>query len=238
MAIVYKNGRLVRQTGSSTTTTTTPAATGGSGGYSPEEIQAIIGAVTSNPKGINLGKSVNPSVLTPAQQAIVGNTGPLTQAQMDIARNFQKNAAAEGAARLLALKKDEKARTAWGKKDNDNDGVPNAIDKTPNGDKPSPTGSGNQPSPTGNGSQNGNTNMATDTSTTPMKTWIANQLRMAGLPDTPSNRASLRKEYIAMETAAAKEAKDAQANQIKLALTELLPPDDEGEPSLYWCKGY
>ncbi|CAB4847598.1 unannotated protein [freshwater metagenome] len=210
MAIVYKNGRLVRQTGSSTTTTTTPAATGGSGGYSPEEIQAIIGAVTSNPKGINLGKSVNPSVLTPAQQAIVGNTGPLTQAQMDIARNFQKNAAAEGAARLLALKKDEKARTAWGKKDNDNDGVPNAIDKTPNGDKPSPTGSGNQPSPTGNGSQNGNTNMATDTSTTPMKTWIANQLRMAGLPDTPSNRASLRKEYIAMETAAAKEAKDAQ----------------------------
>ena len=36
-----------------------------------------------------------------------------------------------------------------------------------------------------------------------------------------------------------KEAKDAQANQIKLALTdvlELLPPDDEGEPSLgCWC---
>ena len=33
-----------------------------------------------------------------------------------------------------------------------------------------------------------------------------------------------------------KEAKDAQANQIKLALThvlELLPPDDEGESSLY-----
>ena len=55
MAIVYKNGRLVRQT-SSSTTTTTPAATGGSGGYSPEEIQAIIGAVTSNPKGIDLGK--------------------------------------------------------------------------------------------------------------------------------------------------------------------------------------
>jgi hypothetical protein len=36
-----------------------------------------------------------------------------------------------------------------------------------------------------------------------------------------------------------KEAKDAQANQIKLALTdvlEILPPDDEGEPSLgCWC---
>ena len=195
MAIVYKNGRLVRE--SSTTTTTTPTTTGGSGGFSPEEIAAAIGAYEQNKK-------------PPSGGAVQPKLPPLTPEQQKSRLAFEKNAAAEGAARLLALKKDEKTRTAWGKKDNDKDGVPNAIDKTPNGNKPSPTGSGNQPSPTGNGSQNGNTNMATDTSTTPMKTWIANQLRMAGLPDTPSNRASLRKEYIAMETAAAKEAKDAQ----------------------------
>jgi hypothetical protein len=197
MAIVYKNGRLVRETGGS----------GDSGGFTAQDIaDALEIAANQKPKGIDLGKSQNPAVLTPAQRAVVGNTGPLTQEQKNISRDFQNNAAAEGAARLLAVKKGEKERTAWGKKDNDKDGVPNAIDKTPNGDNPPPTGSGNQPSPTGDGSQNGNTNMATGTSTTPMKTWIANQLRMAGLPDTPSNRASLRKEYIAMETEAAKEA--------------------------------
>ena len=205
MAIVYKNGRLVRQT-SSSTTTTTPAATGGSGGYSPEEIQAIIGAVTSNPKGIDLGKSQNPAVLTPAQQAVVGNTGPLTQAQMDIARNFQKNSLAEGEARKLALAKEQKARTKWGKQDSDGDGIPNAID--------------NSNSPPQGGGGKGNANMAK----TPINDYINQQLRAAGLPDTPANRSKLRDEYMKIQatqqadtikanTASAKAAQDAADNK-------------------------
>lgn len=188
MAIVYKNGRLVRE--SSTTTTTSPAATGGSGGtggFTPQEIAAAL-EIAQGQKGIDLSKSQNPAVLTPAQQAIVGNTGPLTQAQRNISRDFQKNAAAEGEARMLALKAEEKARTAWGKKDDDGDGIPNATD------------SSNTPPKSGGGK--GNTNMATNT---PIKSYIANQLRMSGLPDTPANRAMLRKEYLANETAAAKE---------------------------------
>lgn len=192
MAIVYKNGRLVRE--SSTTTTTSPAATGGSGGsggtggFTPQEIAAAL-EIARGQKGIDLSKSQNPAVLTPAQQAIVGNTGPLTQAQRDISRDFQKNAAAEGEARMLALKAEEKARTAWGKQDADGDGIPNATDTS------------NTPPPSGGGGK-GNANMATNT---PIKSYIANQLRMSGLPDTPSNRAMLRKEYLANETAAAKE---------------------------------
>jgi hypothetical protein len=101
---------------------------------------------------------------------------------------YEKNAAAEGEARMLALKADEKARTAWGKEDADGDGIPNSIDKS------------NSP-PQGGGGK-GNTNMATNT---PIKSYIANQLRMSGLPDTPANRAMLRKEYLAIETANAKE---------------------------------
>jgi len=205
MAIVYKNGRLVRET-SGSTTTTTPASTGGSGGYSPEEIKAIIGQVTSNPKGINLGKSQNPVVLTPEQQAVVGNTGPLTQAQMDIARNFQKNALAEGEARKLALSNEQKARTAWGKQDSDGDGIPNAID--------------NSNSPPQGGGGKGSTNMAK----TPINDYINQQLRAAGLPDTPANRSKLRDEYmkiqatqqadtIKADAASAKAAQDAADNK-------------------------
>jgi hypothetical protein len=179
MAIVYKNGRLIRETGGS----------GDSGGFTAQDIaDALEIAANQKPKGIDLGKSQNPEVLTPEQRAVVGNTGPLTQAQKNISRDFQKNAAAEGAARLLAVKNGEKERTAWGKKDNDGDGVPNAIDTTPDGDKPPPT-------PTG-GSQNGNKNVANKT---PMKSYIDSQLRMAGLPDTPSNRAKLRDEYMKIQ---------------------------------------
>lgn len=157
-----------------------------------EEVQDAIDAVTGPTADTKIPK---------------GSRQTLTPEQSKSRAAFEANARKEGEARKLAEANRVKAQTAWGKKDNDKDGIPNGIDKTPNGNKPAPTGSGNQPSPTGGGSQNGNTNMATNT---PMKTWIANQLRMAGLPDTPANRASLRKEYIDMEEKAAKEAKDAQ----------------------------
>ena len=163
-----------------------------------DEVQSIIdGAVA----GSDSGKAKLPP--QPAKP-------PLTPEQAKSRAAFEANARKEGEARKLAEANRVKTQTAWAKKDNDKDGIPNSIDKTPNGNKPSPTGSGNQPSPTGGGSQNGNTNMATDTSTTPMKTWIANQLRMAGLPDTPANRASLRKEYIDMEEKAAEKAVEDQ----------------------------
>lgn len=160
-----------------------------------DEVQSIIdGAVA----GSDSGKAKLPP--QPAKPA-------LTPEQAKSKAAFEANYKKESAAKVVAEKNRVKTQTAWAKKDNDKDGIPNSIDKTPNGNKPSPTGSGNQPSPTGGGSQNGNTNMATNT---PMKTWIANQLRMAGLPDTPANRASLRKEYIDMEEKAAKKAVDDQ----------------------------
>lgn len=127
-----------------------------------------------------------------------GSRQTLTPEQSKSRAAFEANAQKEGEARKLAEDNRVKAQTAWGKKDADGDGIPNGIDKTPNGDKPAPTGGG---------SQNRNTNMATNT---PMKTWIANQLRMAGLPDTPANRASLRKEYIDMEEKAAEKAVEDQ----------------------------
>jgi len=171
MAIVYKNGRLVRE---SSTTTTTPSS--GSGGFTPEEIRAAIDAYGQNKK-------------IPSGGAIQPNLPSLTAAQQSSRLAFEKNAAAERQARMLALKADEKARTAWGKKDADGDGIPNATDKS-NTPPPPPTG------------KKGNTNMATNT---PIKSYIASQLRMSGLPDTPANRAMLRKEYLAIETATAKE---------------------------------
>jgi hypothetical protein len=172
MAIVYKNGRLVRES-STTTTTTTPS--GGSGGFTPEEIAAAIDIYEQNKK-------------PPSGGAVQPNLPPLTPEQRKSRLAFEKNAAAEGEARMLALKADEKARTAWGKEDADGDGIPNSIDKS------------NSP-PQGGGGK-GNANMATNT---PIKSYIANQLRMSGLPDTPANRAMLRKEYLAIETANAKE---------------------------------
>ena len=45
---------------------------------------------------------------------------------------------------------------------------------------------------------------------TPVKDYINQQLRAAGLPDTPANRASLRKEYIDMEEKAAEKAVEDQ----------------------------
>ena len=186
MAIVYKNGRLVRES-SPTTTTTTPATTGGSGGFSPEEIAAAIGAYEQNKK-------------PPSGGAVQPNLPPLTPEQQKSRLAFEKNAAAESEARMLALKEEEKARTAWGKKDADGDGIPNAID--------------NSNTPPKGGGGNGNTNMATNT---PIKSYIANQLRMSGLPDTPSNRAMLRKEYLANETAAAKETVKANEAATKAA---------------------
>jgi hypothetical protein len=189
MAIVYKNGRLVRESSTTTTTTTTTPSSGGSGGFSPEEIAAAIDIYEQNKK-------------PPSGGAVQPDLPPLTPEQQKSRLAFEKNAAAEGEARMLALKADEKARTAWGKEDADGDGIPNSIDKS------------NSP-PQGGGGGKGNTNMATNT---PIKSYIANQLRMSGLPDTPANRAMLRKEYLANETAAAKET--VKANEATAKATE------------------
>ncbi|CAB4168921.1 hypothetical protein UFOVP928_2 [uncultured Caudovirales phage] len=165
-----------------------------------EEIQAAIDAATAG----------SPTTTVPKPK--------LTPEQEKSRKAFEANAKKEAEARALAEKNRVKAQTAWKKKDNDGDGIPNSIDTTPNGNKPAPTGGGNQPSPTGNGSQNGNNNMAANS--TPVKDYINQQLRAAGLPDTPANRAMLRKEYmdiqetqkadtIKAEAAAAKETQTA-----------------------------
>jgi len=176
MAIVYKNGRLVRETGSSTTTTTTMPT----GGYkTPEEVQAIIDNATANGAGnLPSGKSKLPP--QPIQPS-------LTPEQAKSKAAFEANYQKEAEARKLAETNRIKTQTAWNKKDNDGDGIPNATDITPNGDKPAPT----------SGSQNGNTNMAKNS--TPIKDYINNQLRMAGLPDTPANRSKLRTEYMKIQ---------------------------------------
>lgn len=179
MAIVYKNGRLVRETAGSTTTTTT-MPTGGSGGYTPEQVQAIIDNATANGAGnLPSGKSKLPP--QPIQPS-------LTPEQAKSKAAFEANYQKEAEARKLAETNRIKTQTAWNKKDNDGDGIPNATDITPNGDKLAPTGGG---------TQNGNTNMAKNS--TPIKDYINNQLRAAGLPDTPANRSKLRDEYMKIQ---------------------------------------
>ena len=104
MAIVYKNGRLVRETG-------------GSGGYTPEEVQSIIDGAVSNSAA---GKAkLEPQPKLP----------PLTPEQGKSRAAFEANARKEGEARKLAETNRLKAQTAWAKKDSDGDGIPNSIDK-------------------------------------------------------------------------------------------------------------
>lgn len=133
-----------------------------------EEIQAAIDAATGSGADTKIPKGVQP-VLTPEQAK--------SKAAFDA--NYKK----EFEARKLAEAKRVKTQTAWAKKDADGDGIPNSIDKT-----------NDAPPPPAGGSQNGNTNMAKNS--TPVKDYINQQLRMAGLPDTPANRAMLRKEYM------------------------------------------
>jgi len=151
MAIVYRNGQLVRMT--------------------DEEVQAAIDAATGPTADTKIPK---------------GTRDTLTPEQSKSRAAFEANAKKEGEARQLAEKNRLKEQTAWAKKDADNDGIPNGIDKT-NDSPPPPAG----------GSQNGNTNMAKNS--TPVKDYINQQLRAAGLPDTPANRAMLRKEYMEIQ---------------------------------------
>ena len=156
-----------------------------------EEIQAAIDAAN--------GDSPSPTVPRPN----------LTPEQRKSRAEFAKNAAKEAEARMLAEKKRLKEQTAWEKRDDDGDGIPNKIDK-------------DNKTPPKDGSQNGNNNMAKNS--TPVKDYINQQLRAAGLPDTPANRAMLRKEYmdiqetqkadtIKAEAAAAKETQTAADNK-------------------------
>ena len=137
-----------------------------------EEIQAAIDAATGPTADTKIPKGT-PDTLTPEQAK--------SRAAYDA--NFKK----ESEARKLAEKNRLKAQTAWAKKDADGDGIPNGIDKA-NDSPPPPAG----------GSQNGNTNMAKNS--TPVKDYINQQLRAAGLPDTPANRAMLRKEYMKIQS--------------------------------------
>jgi len=162
MAIVYRNGQLVRMT--------------------DEEIQAAIDAATGPSADTKIPKGVQP-VLTPEQAK--------SRAAYDA--NFKK----ESEARKLAEKNRLKIQTAWAKKDADGDGIPNGIDKT-----------NDSPAPPAAGSQNGNNNMAKNS--TPVKDYINQQLRAAGLPDTPANRSKLRDEY--MKIQAQQEADTIKAN--------------------------
>jgi len=136
-----------------------------------EEVQAAIDAATGPTADTKIPK---------------GTRETLTPEQSKSRAAFEANAKKEGEARQLAEKNRLKEQTAWAKKDADNDGIPNGIDKT-NDSPPPPAG----------GSQNGNTNMAKNS--TPVKDYINQQLRAAGLPDTPANRAMLRKEYMEIQ---------------------------------------
>ena len=139
-----------------------------------DEVQSIIdGAVASS----NSGKAkLDPQPTQP----------PLTPEQSKSRAAFEANAKKEGEARALAEKNRVKEQTAWAKKDADNDGIPNGIDKT-----------NDSPAPPAGGSQNGNNNMAKNS--TPVKDYINQQLRAAGLPDTPANRSKLRDEYMKIQ---------------------------------------
>jgi hypothetical protein len=148
-----------------------------------EEIQAAIDAATGSGADTKIPKGVQP-VLTPEQAK--------SKAAFDA--NYKK----ESEARKLAEAKRLKTQTAWAKKDADGDGIPNGIDKT-----------NDAPPPPAAGSQNGNTNMAKNS--TPVKDYINQQLRAAGLPDTPANRSKLRDEY--MKIQAQQEADTITANQ-------------------------
>ena len=176
MAIVYKNGRLVRETG-------------GSGGYTPEEVQAIIDGAVS-------GSAAGKAKLTPQPKLPA-----LTPEQAKSRAAFEANARKEGEARKVAEANRVKAQTAWGKKDSDGDGIPNSIDKK-----------NDLPVPPKDIPKNGNKNMATNT---PMKDYIDKQLRMAGLPDTPANRSKLRTEYIKIKADETKAAEKATAEAAK-----------------------
>ena len=148
-----------------------------------DEVQSIIdGAVA----GSNSGKAkLDPQPKQP----------PLTPEQAKSRAAFEANAKKEAEARALAEKNRVKEQTAWAKKDADNDGIPNGIDKK-----------NDAPAPPAGGSQNGNTNMAKNS--TPVKNYINQQLRAAGLPDTPANRSKLRDEYMEIQA-------DQQAETIK-----------------------
>lgn len=161
-----------------------------------EEIQAAIDAATGSGADTKIPK---------------GTRETLTPEQAKSRAAFEANAKKEGEARKLAEANRVKAQTAWAKKDADGDGIPNGTDKT-----------NNAPPPPASGSQNGNTNMAKNS--TPVKDYINQQLRAAGLPDTPANRAMLRKEYmdiqetqkadtIKADAAAAKETQTAADNK-------------------------
>ena len=134
-----------------------------------EEIQAAIDAATGSGADTKIPK---------------GTRETLTPEQAKSRAAFEANAKKEGEARKLAEANRVKAQTAWAKKDADGDGIPNGTDKTNN-------------SPPAGGSQNGNTNMAKNS--TPVKDYINQQLRAAGLPDTPANRSMLRKEYMEIQ---------------------------------------
>jgi len=136
-----------------------------------EEVQAAIDAATGPTADTKIPK---------------GTRDTLTPEQSKSRAAFEANAKKEGEARQLAEKNRLKEQTAWAKKDADNDGIPNGIDKT-----------NDAPAPPAGGSQNGNTNMAKNS--TPVKDYINQQLRAAGLPDTPANRAMLRKEYMEIQ---------------------------------------
>ena len=138
-----------------------------------EEIQAAIDSATGSGADTKIPK---------------GTRETLTPEQAKSRAAFEANAKKESAARALAEKNRVKAQTAWAKKDADNDGIPNGIDKT-----------NNAPPPPASGSQNGNNNMAANS--TPVKDYINQQLRAAGLPDTPANRSKLRDEYMKIQAA-------------------------------------
>ena len=136
-----------------------------------EEVQAAIDAATGPTADTKIPK---------------GTRETLTPEQSKSRAAFEANARKEAAARQLAEKNRLKEQTAWAKKDDDKDGIPNSIDKT-----------NDAPPPPAGGSQNGNNNMAKNS--TPVKDYINQQLRAAGLPDTPANRAMLRKEYMEIQ---------------------------------------
>lgn len=162
MAIVYKNGRLVRTESAPPTTMVPPSG----GNLTPEQVAAIIGY--GEQKKLPSGGANQP--VLPA----------LTPEQAKARATFDANYVNENKAREIAKDKGEKERTAFGKKDADGDGIPNSIDKDNNTPKVI---------------KGTNTNMAN----TPVNTYINNQLRNAGLPNTPANRAKLRTEYIKIE---------------------------------------
>jgi hypothetical protein len=163
MAIVYKNGRLVREDSAPPESTIVPPQ---GGSYTPEEVAAIVaaGGTTKPPSG-----GVKQPLLP-----------PLTTEEATSRAAFEANTLAENKARALAETNRVKVQTKWGKQDSDGDGIPNSIDK----DNGAPQGGGK-----------GNPNMAN----TPVNTYINNQLRNAGLPNTPANRAKLRAEYIKIQ---------------------------------------